>query len=83
MDAQAPNRLAPQPGYGAGPAHQHRSHPSEENNRPGTDQFALDKTHSLMNADMGGVLKRYDAYSTGTAADWERGDGLTGQLFWS
>ena len=53
MDAQAPNRLTPLPGYGAGPAHQHRS-PLTTTPRPGLDHLALDKAHSLMDADMGG-----------------------------
>ena len=58
MDAQAPNRLAPQPGYGAGPAHQHRSPlTTTRTPRPGPDQLALDKTHSLMNADMCGSVE--------------------------
>ena len=49
MDAQAPNRLTPLPGYGAGPAHQHRS-PLTTTPRPGLDHLALDKAHSLMDA---------------------------------
>jgi hypothetical protein len=44
-------------GYGAGPAHQHRSPLITRTSRPGPDQLVLDKNHSLMNAVRGGRIR--------------------------